>query len=534
MIRFKPHKKEQRRSKQHSSRLHFLQLYFFLFFLSNTPSILKAQFYNLPNDYSFSILSEKLLAKKDSSIHSSIKPYVTFFSEKYKYQGDTQRLFKYLVDDPFIDAVFHKHLINVAPKKQNFDLHLDPLLNLEFGRDLADTLQKNLYTNTRGFIASGHIGEHFYFETLLTENQSMFPDYISQYADSTKIIPGQGRWKNYKTTGYDYAFSSGFISIQATKNFNIQIGHGKHKIGHGYRSLILSDNSVNYPYAKFTQQWFKGKLQYTNIYAVFMNLVPALTNPTPGTEVLFQKKASAFQYLSYNVNTSIQLGFFQGLIWQPADEKNQQHLNWHYFNPLIYTNLIAYQLDNSNNILIGNDFKIKVSKSFNLYGQFMLDNMGSSDDGDGWGSQLGVNYFDAFGIKNFFIQGEFNKVGKNSYSDYGTGSSGSSYSHYNQNIAYTPGNGSELVIIGNYRYHRFYLDLKFNYQMVDRPNEYRYTNSIVNTKLGYVINPSYNFNIYLGLNSRAQYFDNFNALNNKTNYIYLGLRTSIYNLYYDF
>ena len=31
--------------------------------------------------------------------------------------------------------------------------------------------------------------------------------------------------------GFDYAFASGFVSLQGAKNLNIQFGHGKQKIG---------------------------------------------------------------------------------------------------------------------------------------------------------------------------------------------------------------------------------------------------------------------------------------------------------------
>ena len=506
-------------------------VYIFLF-----PCSAKAQFYNLPNEYFFSALTEKNLAAKDSSIHNSLKPYVPFFSEKYNYVGDTVRQFKYIIDDPFIDAVFHTHLINIAPKNQNFEFHIDPLLNFELGRDVADTVQKNLYTNTRGFIISGKIGQQFYFETMLAENQSMFPNYLSNATNSSKVVAGQGRWKTFKTSGFDYAFSSGFISVQATKNFNIQVGHGKHKIGHGYRSLLLSDNAFNYPYAKFTQQWFKGRLQYSNIYAVFMNLVPALSNPTPGTETLFQKKASAFQYLSANLGKSVQVGFFQGLIWKPANERNQQQLEWQYFNPIIFTNLLSYQLNGENNLLIGSDFKWKILNKLNLYAQVMIDDLSnSSQKGNSYGLQAGANYFDAFGIKNLFFQAEANHVSNYSYSNpLNTSYGGQSYTHYNQVIGFTPVRGNELVFLANYRHKRTFVDLKYNYQTSDGlQTGDAYTNSILSSKIGYVVNPKYNLNVFVGLTHRLQNFYNLNLLN-KTNYIYLGLRTSIYNFYYDF
>lgn len=449
--------------------------------------------------------------------------------------ADSHKVFKFIVDDPAIDLVFYKHFLRVEPKKEKFRLYIDPILNLEAGRNLSDTLSRWLYSNTRGLIASGTIGDKVYFETMFAESQSMFPDYIANAAKSSQVVPGQGRWKTFKTTGFDYAFSSGFVSIQALKGLNIQVGHGKQKIGNGYRSLLLSDNSFNYPYARITQSWFKGRVQYSNIYAVLMNLVPAAKIVNPNTERLFQKKAASFQYLSINLSKRFNLGFFQGMIWQAGDDKNRQHLGWQYFNPVIYTNLLSYGLHNKNNILIGTDAKLKLSKSISLYGQFMADNLSAKDSTEAaWGYQAGINYFDAFGVKNLFMQFEFNNVKSGSYSTPKGSISDQSYSHYNQNLAYTPGNGQELIVIGDYKKSRFSFHARYHYQWVDMmKGSYSHT-SIINAKIAYLINPSYNLNISLGILYRTQNFSTFSFLDNQTNYIYLGLKTSIYNLYYDF
>lgn len=494
----------------------------------------RSQFYNLPGDYFFSLTTEKKTAQKDSSVHGGIKPYIHFFSKKYVYEADSQPVFKYITNDPGVDVVFYKHLIRVEPRDQKFKLRLDPMLNFELGKDVSTSSNKNLYTNTRGFIGSGYIGEQFYFETLLAENQSMFPDYISAQANSTGIVPGQGRWKTFKNTGYDYAFSSGFISIQPIKNFNIQAGHGKQKIGHGYRSLLLSDNSFNYPYARFTQQWFKGRVQYSNIYAVLMNLVPAAKIQTPNTERLFQKKPAAFQYLSINLSPRINIGFFQGVIRQSGDQRNMHSMSVEYINPLIYSHLVTYGLNHTNNVLAGGDVKIKLTDRFNMYGQLMLDNNNNDSLGVGQGFQAGINWFDVFNITNFFFQAEFNSTTRSSYNKPRTSATDQSYSHYNQNLAFTPGNGQEFIMILDYKRKRFFGNLKYNYQTTITGNsQFAYT-SIVNARVGFLINPAYNLNISAGVNSRTQNFSNFKALNNETNYIYLSLRTGIYNLYYDF
>lgn len=496
---------------------------------------LQAQFYNLPTDYSYSLLTERALAKKDSSIHSSVKPYIHFYSDKYKHVADSFRVFKFISDDPFLDKVFFEHLVQIRSRDKKYFFTVDPLVNFEMGRDAEDTLYRRLYTNTRGFIASGYIGKDFYFETLLSENQSLLPNYMESYSRGLGIVPGQGRWKTFKTRGFDYAFSSGFFSWQATKNINIQAGHGKQKIGQGYRSLFLSDNSFNYPYARITQHWFKGRVQYTNIYASFMNMRSASEKIIANTERMFQKKAASFQHLSINLTKWLNLGLFQGMIWQVADKNNVQHFDWEYFNPVIYTNLGMYGLNNKNNILVGSELNLKITKHISLYGQFIADDLSNTRVvGNGTGYQAGIKYFDAFRVKNLFLQAEYNDVSESCYTSPITDTANQSYSHYNQNIAFTPGYGKEFVALADYKYHRFSFNARYNYQYFTYNNYGLYTNQYINLKLGYTVNPAYNANISIGFLYRTQDYFGFNASNNKTAYLYLSFKTSLYNTYFDF
>jgi hypothetical protein len=504
-----------------------------LAFLLLASTCASAQFYNLPGDYFFSIPTEKKLAAPDSAVHSGLKPYIHFFSDKYIFVADSHRVYKYIHDDPAIDEIFYKHLIRIEPPHENFRLRLDPLLNFEAGRDLAAKTKKTIYTNTRGFIGSGYIGKKFYFETLFAENQSVFPGYLENFASATTVIPGQGRWKNFKQGGYDYAFASGFISVQIFRNVNLQAGHGKQQTGHGYRSLLLSDNSFNYPFARITQQWFKGRLQYTNIYAALMNLVPASKIPNPNSEILYQKRPAAFQYLSVNVSSRLNIGLFQGVLWETGNSRNQPRLNWQYANPVIYSQLATYGFNTGKHIIAGGDVLLKLTNSFQIYGQAMLGS-GLQDTLRNAGYQAGFKWFSPFGIKGLFLQTEYNNVTRNAYGYGNTASPGQLYAHYNQNLAYTPVNGQEFTGIIDYRIKRFLCDIKYQYQAtLPGKSEFAYLN-ILNARAGYLINPAYNLNISLGFTSRTQNFSNFKALNNETNYINLSLRTSIYNLYYDF
>ncbi len=514
-----------------------LKVIFGLFVLLINSKIVKAQFYNLPNDFFFNTITQKNLSKIDSvQTHSSIEPYIPFFNKRYEFVADSYKIFKYITDDIAIDKVFFDHLIHIKSKNKKFEFKVDPLLNIELGRSFSDTTKYlNTSTNTRGFIASGNIGKDFYFETMFAENQSYFPYYISNFNNQTKVVPGQGRYKTFKTTGYDYAFSSGFISYQPIKNLNIQIGHGKQKIGNGYRSILLSDNAFNYPYIRATSQWLKGKLQYTNIYAVLMNLETGGAKTPPYTEPLFQKKAISIQYLSYNLNKRINIGLFQSMVWNSSDSMNRQHLEWQYFNPIIFSNLGFYGLNNKNNILLGANASFKITSKINAYAQFMADDFSNETKlGNAIGFQVGVKYFDAFKINNLTIQIEYNDVKEGSYnSPFGT-TSNQSFSHYNQTLAFTPGYGKEFIALADYKYKRFFINTKLNLQWLTLSGYEFYNNTITKLTLGYTINPAYNFNVSLIYNYRQQIFTDFKASNNNTTFYSLSVKSNLYNSYYDF
>ena len=458
-----------------------------------------------------------------------------------------------------------ENLLIVNDTTDNFYLTVDPLFNFEGGMDLADSSKEKLYKNTRGLLLRGSIGEKFAFESSFYETQSTFPQYIDNYIASTGsvnlgygIVPGQGRPKVFRDNGYDYSMASGYISYSPSSVINIQMGNGKHFIGDGYRSLLLSDNSYNYPYARVTTN-FKN-FQYTNLYTSFMNMKDGGKTPV-NIERLFQKKVGSFQMLTATLFRRLSLGIFQGMIWESADTTNRQHVNFNTFDPLIGVNTAVYGLHNKNNIILGSTFKLKLSNFISVYGQYMLDDVGAkhkSGLGNKSGYQVGVKYFDAFKVKNLHLQAEFNSVSPYAYS---TNNPSQSYTHFGQALADPLGaNFNELVGFVNYRVKRFFVELKLNYAVkgadssnfnyggnIFKPdnvfpasqnlNSITLTQGVKNTimyqdfHLGLLVNPSTNFNVVFGVSNRIFKADNATSY---TRYVYIGIRTSLSNFYYDF
>ena len=164
----------------------------------------------------------------------------------------------------------------------------------------------------------------------------------------------------------------------------------------------------------------------------------------------------------------------------------------------------------------------------------MADDLSSSKSlGNGYGYQVGLNYFNALGIKNFFLQAEFNSVSAASYISPLGAETNQSYSHYSQNITFTPNNGNEIVIIADHKYKRFFGNFKYHLQTKQQSTVDHNQVNIVNASWGYLINPAYNLNVYVGYTYRYQKFYNFNP-SLTTSWLYVGFKTSLFNSYYDF
>lgn len=429
-----------------------------------------------------------------------------------------------------------------------FRLYIDPLLNLQYASS-SDTSSETLYTNSRGIVARGDIGTKVSFETSFWENQAFLPAYQDSFALSTGVIPGMGRWKKFKTTGYDYAMASGHISWSVCRFFNVQVGHGKHFVGDGTRSLLLSDNSFNYPYARFTG-WFGANrnVQYTVMYASLMNLTGGGVTTPPGTERLFQKKSAVFHHLTWRFLRAFEISVFEGAIFEHADSNNRQHLGFAYFDPLMFAGVAQYGLRDTNNYMLGATFRADLFKTATLYGQFVMDEIGS-DHHAKTGFQLGARYFNMFTVKHLHLRVEYNKVNPYTYSH---NDALQSWSHYNQALAHPLGAGfSEINVSLFYKFRDFFVFGNFfvanavidtaavnGGQNIFKPDVtanpglgQEATLTTFDIHAGWMISYASNLNLSVGYKMRK-----IETVGNpqEASFVYVALRTSLTNTSFDF
>ncbi|HEU5145459.1 MAG TPA: hypothetical protein VFT90_02045, partial [Chryseosolibacter sp.] len=196
-------------------------------------------------------------------LFTTIKPYerssIVAYLDSLKTDGvitsrSDQFNYEYLVNDswewasahtndsrrPVLKHFYRKKSDLYSVSTTDFDLHVNPVLYVGAGKD--SRRDEMLFINTRGVEVRGMVDNAVGFYTYLADNQSMLPSYVSDWMTTSRVVPHEGFWKNYKDgRGVDFLHARGYISVPATKHIDVQFGHDRVFIGNGQRSLIFSD-----------------------------------------------------------------------------------------------------------------------------------------------------------------------------------------------------------------------------------------------------------------------------------------------------
>lgn len=423
---------------------------------------------------------------------------------------------------------FSHHSI-VQVKENDFLLHINPILNETYSNN-----SENYYSqNTRGILISGQFDKHFRFVSTMIETQAFYLDYIDKYKQLNSVIPGSGRARGFKTNGYDFSQSSGYINYQATKSLQFLLGHTRQFIGYGYRSVLLSDAPLDYPI--FRAAYAYKRFQYSAGYAVFQS-ASAFDDRTK----VYSRKYSSQHLLSYIIIPQWEMGIFENTIFNAMSLNNNRPPE-EFYSPIIFSHLFTYGLHGNKNVMIGVQTQICLLPKLKIYGQLAVDDLkikndSLSDNKTAW--QCGIKINEPFKIKNLFILAEYNYASNGIY--VGT-SDKETFSQHNEPIAHILGNNfSEKNLMLHYQWKRLFLYVKINdaqYGTDAKRLSFIYSSqnrSIENLshvfqykiETGFVVHSPSRMQLVIGLQQRKEII--------RENYIYLSLRTTFGNFYDDF
>lgn len=360
----------------------------------------------------------------------------------------------------FLDRTFRSgNMFEYNNPADKIIVTLNPLFDFSWGKQSGNTV----YQNIRGVQLDATIGTKLTISSSIYEAVSKFPTYIRAYTDSLLVVPGMGRSRDQKGSSINYSLPLAHIGYRANKIFYFELGNDKNFLGSGYRSLLLSDFAYSYPYFKIITDL--GKIKYTNIWAQFVDA----GDKQNWSHFNTKKKYGVFNYLTFTGARKLQISLFQSIIWTNRDSTQNKDMNWGYFLPVIYLNTVNFNQGSPDNNVLGLDINFQIKKHTVLYGQLIIDdfNVGKFfKDGkfsgyfqEKYGIQVGAKFFDAFHIKNLFLQTEFNTVRPYVYDEK---IPAINYTHYNEALAHPLGaNFRELIAKANYRVQRWMINGEF-------------------------------------------------------------------------
>jgi hypothetical protein len=354
--------------------------------------------------------------------------------------------------------LFDEHFFQY--QNSEYFITIDPIVHLSMGRDLRDTDNKTYFQNTRGIRVTGGIGKYFGFYSTLQENQARFVDYQSSYirwrgeyypgssgnfSRQNGFVPGAARTKPFQTDGFDFAFVTGGIIVQPSKNLTFSLGNSPMFIGAGHRSLFLSDHSNMAPHIRISAK-LHDKLYAEVVYAQHLNLVrTSITNP--GAEQFFQKKGFTARYLTYTPTEKLQISLFEGTTWKRWSDTEAERVHTLYYNPipLINPTLLGLRHERSNSV-VGLNTVYSPLNWMHLYAQIAFDDFKNPRPA----LQAGMRFSEPFGVENLHALVEVNHVPETFYQHENTRLN---YIHNNIALAHPMGAGfNEILTRINYEF----------------------------------------------------------------------------------
>ena len=381
---------------------------------------------------------------------------------------------------------------------------------------------KFYFLNTRGFEAFGRLGKRIYFNTEFYENQARYPRYEDSIINVMRGIPGQGYGKSFKVDGKDWAMVFGHISVDVNKHLTLTLGNGKNSIGSGYRSVILSDLSFNYPFLRADLQF--GKFYYYVLWGYMQSDHWSYFSTHETGE-------SHYKYASYHVagwkpNNKLELSVVEGVMWKNTNKDNVYKYgpNAMMFVPVIGLPLASYGFNEDNRVQIGFDVNYTPIKYIKLYGQYNYQGKNRTYTAhDFYGYQIGLHWFDlAFdnikGLKSH-LQLEFTN---SNISDGRQSSDFWNYGYPLTTLNVTRPDISEIYLAADIEYKRVVMEGLWQHtQFSDRKA----------LTLRYMLNRKTKWNIYATMLNRKVEFSNNDYDNNM---LVIGMAICPQNFYFDF
>jgi len=382
---------------------------------------------------------DTIIYNHSTLFHTSIKPY--------RFQQHTE-LFQIYTPRFSTSNMFLNDIVTAQSYQSRIGeikISATPVLTATAGAGTS------LVANAEGGFSLNVTYKKISFQSITALSEIRYPNYLNNNVILTERLPHFGKYLNENALGYFYLYFSGYLNFRLNQFVETEIGNGKNFWGDGYRSLFLSDNAANYPYMKFSFDFWK--IKYVWLATFLTDYDSSAESETP----VYAAKNSVCHYFSWNIGKRFNINAFETIIWNPVDTLGHRGYDINYLNPVAFYRPVEFMLGSSDNALLGAGFRAKVTQNVHLYGQGILDDFAINQlrKRNGWwgnkfGIQLGFKWFTPFQLQNWYAQGEMNYVRPFTYAHHFTLQN---FGHYYQPLAHPLGANFKEVI-GILRYHK--------------------------------------------------------------------------------
>lgn len=349
-----------------------------------------------------------------------------------------------------------RHWIFLKHKKAS--IGMDPIRFMEAGYEKTDWGSRTPWKLGAGVRAQLRYGNTLQAEIrwdYASENPGFAYDSILRKRNVPLGVIGSNTFVNRQ----ERQILQGYLLWMPMKSFGLQAGFGRHFLGDGYRSLLLSDNAPEMPYLAL-----HGNLWRFRYYS----MTAALSDPRFSPDGIWSGgKFLSMHYLSWNVVPRFNISLFESIVYRSRKGAGSFAPEVNYLNPVIFFRPVEYSIGSSDNALLGSSIRWNFFREWFLYGQVFLDEFlfknvrafnGWQDNKQAF--QLGVKSFDAFGIKGFHVLSEFNLIRPYTYYHKNTLQN---YAHHGYAMAHPLGaNLSELILQLRYQRGRMLYMIRAN------------------------------------------------------------------------
>lgn len=414
---------------------------------------------------------------------------------------------------------FTEHFVEYSDS--SLFLFIDPMIDLNVTQGSDNYLQ-----NGRGLHAGFVISDKIEAETWLMENQTgVLPNKLVHHQFGQTAVYGYGRSKvNKDTTSYDFAWVMARLAVKIKPWWIAEVGYGRQHIGVGYRSLILSNQTVPFPYFKNT--WSVGKFTYSHQLAAWNSLVRA--KKTANTEAPFLIQKNKIETVDYSVTSNLTIGYMAGAIWD--DNKTYATIEevGHYLPIPGVINAFGDSLFQLN----GLQFNYRINKLL-IYGQLLSSQQKLSKTAFQTGALLRI----ASERNQLFLRAEYNVVPAKFYRN-----NGNSWSNQTYYAGYVGREARELLFRAQFQQNKWYLAAGTSISLTNGLNKPTELVKSITFESQYMINPTNGLAVFADLHlvnvnvNSPEFVSEFYSANatESQSWVSVGIRTSLLRVFQDY